>query len=236
MAYKRVLLKLSGEQLAGEKTSGIDPDFVAALAAEIKKVVDSGTQLAIVVGGGNWLRGANYASHGINRSTADYMGMLATLMNGLALMDLLESHGCGARLQSNLQAQQCAEPFIRRRALRHLEKGRVVIVAGGIGKPYLTTDSAAVNIALELECEVVLKATKVEGVFDKDPNQHKDAIRYDELTHQQAIENPEVKVMDKAAIGLALEQGMPVIVFNLNDNSNLLKVINGEAIGTIVSA
>ena len=192
MAYKRVLLKLSGEQLAGKGKHGIDPNFVAWLAGEIKKVVDSGTQIAIVVGGGNWLRGANYAGHGLNRSTADYMGMLATLMNGLALMDLLESHGCAVRLQSNIQAQQCAEPFIRRRALRHMEKGRIVVIAGGTGKPFVTTDSAAVNAALELECQVVLKATKVDGVYDKDPHEHKDAKRLDNLTHQHAIENADV--------------------------------------------
>jgi uridylate kinase len=233
--YKRVLLKLSGEQLAGGLTHGIDPKFVKFLSDEIKKVVDSGVQMAIVVGGGNWLRGANYAGQGIDRATADYMGMLATIMNGLALTDMLESDGCITRLQSNISVPQTAEPFIRRRAIRHLEKGRVVIIAGGTGKPYVTTDTASVNAALELDCEVVLKGTKVDGVYSKDPAKHDDARRLENLTHQDAIENPEVKVMDKAAIGLAMEQGIPIIVFDLYQKDNLLKVIKGQPIGTLVS-
>lgn len=234
--YKRVLLKLSGEQLAGNLSHGIDPEFVKLLSDEIKNVVDSGVQVAIVVGGGNWLRGANYAGHGIDRATADYMGMLATLMNGLALMDMLEADGCVARLQTNIHAPQTAEPFIRRRAIRHLEKGRVVIIAGGTGKPYVTTDSAAVSAALELDCEVVLKGTKVDGVYTKDPEKHADAERLENLTHQAAIENPNVKIMDKAAIGLAMEQNMPIIVFDLYQTGNLYKIVHGEALGTLVKA
>lgn len=233
--YKRVLLKLSGEQLAGQLTHGIDSGFVKLLSEEIKKIVEGGVQVAVVVGGGNWLRGANYAGHGIDRATADYMGMLATLMNGLALMDMLEANSCVARLQTNIQAPQVAEPFIRRRAIRHLEKGRVVIIAGGTGKPYVTTDSAAVSAALELDCQVVLKGTKVDGVYDKDPASHADAVRLENLTHQQALENPEVKVMDKAAIGLAMEQKLPIIVFNLYQQDNLLKVVQGQRIGSLVS-
>lgn len=234
--YKRVLLKLSGEQLAGSQTHGIDPKFVKLLSDEIKKVVDSGVQIAIVVGGGNWLRGANYAGDGIDRATADYMGMLATIMNGLALTDMLEADGCVARLQSNISAPQTAEPFIRRRAIRHMEKGRVVIIAGGTGKPYVTTDTASVNAALELDCEVVLKGTKVDGVYNKDPAKHDDAQRLENLTHQDAIENPHVKVMDKAAIGLAMDQKMPIIVFDLYEKDNLLKIIRGQNIGTKVSS
>lgn len=234
--YKRVLLKLSGEQLAGEQGHGIDPRFVKLLSDEIKKVVEAGTEVAVVVGGGNWLRGANYANHGIDRATADYMGMLATLMNGLALMDMLEADGCVARLQTNIQAPQTAEPFNRRRAIRHLEKGRVVIIAGGTGKPYVTTDTASVNAALELDCEVVLKGTKVDGVYTKDPAMHSDARRLGNISHQDALENPDVKVMDKAAIGLAMEQKMPIIVFDLYQPDNLLKVIRGEQVGTSVSS
>lgn len=233
--YKRVLLKLSGEQLAGKQGHGIDPEFVAWLAGEIKKVVDGGTQVAIVVGGGNWLRGANFAGHGLGRASADYMGMLATLMNGLALMEMMESHGCESRLQTNIPVQTIAEPFIRRRALRHMDKGRVVIIAGGTGKPYVTTDTAAVGAALELDCDVVLKGTNVDGVYNKDPNKHDDATRYDNLTHQEAIENPAVKVMDKAAIGLAMEQNMPIVVFNLNSDNNLLDVVQGQGVSTQVS-
>lgn len=232
--YNRVLLKLSGEQLAGEHGHGIDPKFVKLLSDEIKKVVQAGTQVAVVVGGGNWLRGANYANHGIDRATADYMGMLATLMNGLALMDMLESDGCIARLQTNIQAPQTAEPFNRRRAIRHLEKGRVVIIAGGTGKPYVTTDTAAVSAALELDCQVVLKGTKVDGVYTKDPARHADAERLDNLTHQSALENPDVMVMDKAAIALAMEQKMPIIVFNLYQPGNLEKIVRGQPIGTLV--
>ncbi len=232
--YKRVLLKLSGEQLAGADGSGINPEFVGWLAAEIKKVTEAGIQVAIVVGGGNFLRGASFAGHGIERSTADYMGMLATIMNGLALMDMVEHHGQPARLQSNIQINEIAEPFIRRRAIRHMEKGRVVIVAGGLGKPYLTSDTAAASVALELDCEVILKATKVDGIYDKDPAKHDDAVKLDTVSFQESVENGAIKVMDKAALGLAMEQGMPVIVFDLKPG-NILKAAHGEPVGTKVS-
>lgn len=231
--YTRILLKLSGEQLAGAHRHGIDSQFVAWLAAEIKKTADQGTQVAIVVGGGNWLRGASFAAEGVERATADYMGMMATLMNGLALMDILEHHGCTARLQSNLRASQVAEPFIRRRAIRHMEKGRVVIIAGGTGKPYVTTDTAAVNAALELGCQVVLKATKVDGVYDKDPATFSDAKKLSALSHQAALESPAVKVMDRAALGMAAESSMPIIVFKLEDDS-IARVVRGEKLGTEV--
>lgn len=231
--YKRILLKLSGEQLAGNLEHGIDPGFAEWLATEIKKVVSAGTEVAIVVGGGNWLRGATYASHGIERATADYMGMLATVTNGLALMDMLERQGVAVRLQSNLRMEQVAEPFIRRRAIRHMEKGRVVIVAGGTGKPYITTDTAAVSAALELSCDVVLKATKVDGVYDKDPNKFPEAVRHSEMEHQAALESPSIKVMDKAALGMAADANMPIIVFKLEEDS-IARVAKGESIGTQV--
>lgn len=231
--YTRILLKLSGEQLAGESGRGIDPAFVKWLAGEIKKTHDTGAQIAIVVGGGNWLRGATTAAEGLERATADYMGMLATVMNGLALMDILEHYGIEARLQSNLRITQVAEPFIRRRALRHLEKGRVVIIAGGTGKPYVTTDTAAVNAALELGCDAVLKATKVDGVYDKDPAKFDDAVQLQRLTHQEALESPAVKVMDKAALGMALESQIPIVVFKLADGS-IAQAATGKSSGTTV--
>ncbi|MDQ3064821.1 MAG: UMP kinase [bacterium] len=233
MSYMRVLLKLSGEQLAGRE-GGIDPEFVAWLANEIKKAIDSGVEMAIVVGGGNFVRGATLAGEGLERPTADYMGMLATIMNGLALMDMLEHHGQPTRLQTNIHINQVAEPFIRRRAIRHLEKKRVVIVAGGLGKPYLTTDTAAASVALELDCDVILKATKVDGIYDKDPAKFDDAKKYDTLSYQEAVENPDIKVMDKAALGLAMEQQKPLIVFDLHKDGNILRAVSGEPIGTRV--
>lgn len=231
--YKRILLKLSGEQLAGNLDHGIDPDFVRWLAVEIKKAVNTGTQVAIVVGGGNWLRGAAYAAHGIERSTADYMGMLATITNGLALMDMLESQGVPVRLQSNVRMDQVAEPFIRRRAIRHMEKGRVVIITGGTGKPYITTDTAAISAALELNCDAVLKATKVDGIYDKDPMKHKDAMKREMMTHQDALQSPDIQVMDRAALGMAADGNMPIVIFKLEEDS-ISKVVSGKPIGTQV--
>lgn len=232
--HKRILLKLSGEQLTGNLDHGIDPEFVKWLAAEIKKAASSGTQIAIVVGGGNWLRGATYAAHGLERATADYMGMLATITNGLALMDMLESQGVPVRLQSNLRVDQVAEPFIRRRAIRHMEKGRVVIIAGGTGKPYITTDTAAVSAALELGCDAVLKATKVDGIYDKDPMKHTDAVKKDTITHQEALQSPDIQVMDRAALGMAADGNMPIIIFKL-DEDTIAQVVNGSTIGTRVT-
>lgn len=233
--YKRILLKLSGEQLAGNLDHGIDPEFVGWLANEIKKAAKTGTQIAIVVGGGNWLRGAAYASHGIDRSTADYMGMLATVTNGLALMDMLEHQGVLVRLQSNIRLDQVAEPFIRRRAIRHMEKGRVVIIAGGTGKPYITTDTAAVSAALELGCDAVLKATKVDGIYNKDPVKYSDAIKQDAMTHQEALATPSIQVMDRAALGMAADGKMPIVIFKL-DKDTIAQVVSGENTGTLVSA
>lgn len=231
---KRILLKLSGEQLAGDLDHGIDPAFVKWLATEIKKAAATGAQIAVVVGGGNWLRGATYATDGLERSTADYMGMLATITNGLALMDMLEHQGVPVRLQSNLRMEQVAEPFIRRRAIRHMEKGRVVIIAGGTGKPYITTDTAAVSAALELSCDAVLKATKVDGIYDKDPMKHTDAVKQALMTHQDALESPDIKVMDKAALGMAADGGMPIIIFKLEEDA-ISKVVGGADIGTRVA-
>ncbi len=232
MGYKRILLKISGEQLAGKFDGGIDAELGAWLADEVKQVMDSGTQLVIVVGGGNFARGAQLAGHGIKRVTADQIGMLGTLMNALALNDIFEFKGLQSRCLSNIYADQLAEPFIHRLAEKHLAKGRVVIIAGGIGRPYLTTDTAAVSLALELSCDTVLKATKVDGVFDLDPETHPEAVKFDELSGEEAVSNPNIRIMDKAAMGLALEHGLPIIVFDAMKAGNILAVVNGEPAGT----
>jgi uridylate kinase len=235
MSYKRVLLKLSGEQLAGKYENGIDPELCAWFAHEVKKVAEADCQVVIMIGGGNFVRGAQIAGHGIKRVTADHMGMLATMINALALTDIFEEQGVKTRCLSNIFAEQVAEPFVHRLANKHLEKGRVVVAAGGTGRPYLTTDTAAVVLALELDCQIVLKATKVDGVYDKDPAKHDDAVRYQELTLQQAVENENIKIMDKAAIGLAMEQGMKVIVFNPMEENAILDAVTGQDIGTKIS-
>ncbi len=236
MAYKRVLLKLSGEQLAGKYESGIDLEFASWLAEEVKKVHATGVEVVIVVGGGNLVRGAQIAGHGIQRVTADHMGMLATMINALALTDIFEDNGVETRCLSNIFAEQVAEKFIHRLANKHLEKGRVLILAGGLGRPYFTTDTAAVELALELSCDVVLKATKVNGVYDKDPQIHSDAVKFDKLTHQQAVENANIKVMDKAALGLAMEHNVPIIIFDALSPGNIIKSLNGEDIGTSIKS
>ena len=234
--YKRVLLKLSGEQLAGKSEGGFDAELGTWLAKEIKKVTDNGTQIVVMVGGGNLARGAQLAGHGIKRVTADHIGMLATMMNALALTDIFESQGIRTRCLSSIFAEQVAEPFIHRLADKHLEKGRVVIAAGGIGRPYLTTDTAAVSLALEMSCDVVLKATKVTGVYDKDPAKHDDAIKLDHVTYQQAVADNDIKVMDKAAMGLAMEHNLPIVVFDAMQEDNILKAVRGETAGTTISA
>lgn len=233
--YKRALLKLSGEQLAGKYDGGIDPERAAWLADEIKMVASNGTQLVIIVGGGNFMRGAQIAGHGIKRVTADHMGMLGTMMNALALTDIFEAHDISTRCLSNIFAEQVAEKFVHRLAEKHLRKGRVVIVAGGTGRPYLTTDTAAVVLALELNCDVVLKSTKVDGVYDKDPIEYNDAIRFDKLDYQKAVEDNAIRVMDKAALGLAMEQKMPIIVFDMDKPGNIAKAAAGENIGTTIT-
>lgn len=230
--YKRILLKLSGEQLSGKYESGIDPELSSWIAEELKKVAESGTQVVIMVGGGNYVRGAQIAGHGIKRVTGDHMGMLATMINALALTDIFEANNVQTRCLSNIFAEQVAEPFVFRLANKHLQAGRVVVVAGGIGRPYLTTDTAAVSLALEMDCDVVLKATKVDGVYTKDPAKHDDAERIASMTFQQAVENANISVMDKAALGLAMEQQMPVIVFDAMQADNLKRVAQGETLGT----
>jgi uridylate kinase len=232
--YKRVLLKLSGEQLAGKYEGGLDPQVANWLANEIKQLALQGTQVVIMVGGGNFVRGAQIAGQGIQRVTADHMGMLATMINALALTDIFESNDLRTRCLSNIFAEQVAEPFVHRLANKHLQKGRVVIVAGGIGRPYLTTDTAAVALGLELDCSIVLKATKVDGVYDKDPAKHSDAKKYAKLSYQQAVEDGAIKVMDKAAMGLAMEHKMPIIIFDAMKDGSILRAVNGQSIGTTI--
>lgn len=235
---KRILLKLSGEQFAGKGSFGIDINFVSELAKEIQSVVlETKTQIVIVVGGGNFLRGAVLAKNEqmIERATADYMGMLATVMNGMALVDVLEHHNQPARLQTRIQVSSVAEPYIRRRAIRHLEKGRVVIVAGGTGNPYVTTDTAAVSTALELECSLVLKATKVDGVYTKDPSKDASAQILKKVSYIEALQNTNIQVMDNSAISMAMDHNLPIRVFDLLTKGNIRAIIEGEDIGTLIS-
>lgn len=231
--YQRVVLKLSGEALLGEREYGIDPKMAVRLGQEIKSVVDGGTQLAIVVGGGNIFRGYAASVNGMDRATGDYMGMIATVMNALALQDAFEKQGVQTRVQSALNIPQVAEPYIRRRAIRHLEKGRVVILAAGSGDPYFTTDTASVLRACEINAEVLLKATKVDGIFDADPVKNPEAKKYEKVTYQEVIEK-QLNVMDASAIGLARDNSLPLVVFSLTEPGNIQRVINGEAIGTAV--
>lgn len=233
--YKRVLLKISGEQLSGSYENGVDPEVAKYFAQEVKEAQDAGCQVVVVVGGGNLVRGAEVAKHGIRRVTGDHMGMLSGLINAMALTDIFEHEGLQTRCLSNIFADQVAEMYSFRRAEKHLTKNRVLILAGGIGRPYFTHDTAAVNLALELSCQAVLKATKVDGVYDKDPHKHSDAKKLDALTYQQAVEDVAIKVMDKAAMGLAMEQDMPVVIYEAMTKDNLLKVVKGEKIGTTVS-
>lgn len=233
--YKRVLLKISGEQLAGKHEVGIDPEVGHYLARECLKVVQAGCQLVLIVGGGNMVRGAEFAGHGIKRVTADQMGMLSGLMNAMALTDIFESEGVITRCMSNIYAEQLAESYSFRLAEKHLENGRVIMVAGGMARPYFSHDTAAVSIALELSCEIVLKATKVDGVYDKDPKKFKDAKHLQKLAYQDAVSDDAIKVMDKAALGLAMEQGMPVIVLNPMQEDTIARAIRGEAVGSYIS-
>jgi uridylate kinase len=229
---KRILLKLSGEQLSGKHESGIDAELMGWIANEVQKVLEEGVQVAIMVGGGNFVRGAQLAGHGIQRVTADHIGMLGTMMNGLAITDVFEDKGIPTRCLSNIFADQVAEKFVHRLANKHFEKDRVVIIAGGIGRPYLTTDTAAVSLALELSCDMVLKATKVDGVYDSDPTDNPSAIKLDAVSYDDAVANPNIKVMDKAAMGLAMEHAMPVVIFDLMQANNLKKIVSGEQVGT----
>ncbi len=233
--YKRILLKLSGEQLAGNGDRGVDTKTINWLADEIKKVVDLGVEVVIVPGGGNWIRGADFAGEGIELTTAHYLGMMAGVINGQVLMDIFQSHGLPARAMSAVRMEQICEPYVRRKAIRHLEKGRVLLTTGGTGRAYVTHDSAAVLYSLELECDVVIKGTNVDGVYDKDPNKHNDAKHLPEIGMQEALESPDIKIFDKAAMGLALEQKQKIIVYDVNQEDNLVKVVKGEKIGTLVS-
>ncbi len=234
MQYKRILLKLSGEALMGQRQYGIDPERLADYAREIKSVVDQGVQVAIVIGGGNIFRGVAGASKGMDRVQGDHMGMLATVINGLALQSACEDAGMETRLQSAVKINEVAEPFIRRKALRHLEKGRVVIFGGGTGNPYFTTDSAAVLRAIEIQADVILKGTRVDGIYTSDPEKDRQATKFDFISFEDVI-NKGLKVMDTTAFTLSQENELPIIVFDMNKEGNLVKVVSGENIGTKVN-
>jgi uridylate kinase len=230
--YKRILLKVSGEQLQGKFDSGFDASLAAWIASEIKKV--EGAEIVLMVGGGNFIRGAQLAGNGIGRVTADNIGMLATVMNALALTDVFNSVGLPARVLTNIKADQIADQFTHRRALNHLAKKRVVVIAGGIGRPYLTTDTAAVNLALELDCDAIFKATKVDGVYESDPEKDPDAKKYTKLTLQEAVEQPDIRVMDKAAIALASDYSQAIVVFKLLEEGNIAAAVAGKPVGTLI--
>lgn len=234
MRYKRILLKLSGEALMGKQKYGIDADRLAEYAEEIKAVVDQGVEVAIVIGGGNIFRGLAGASQGMDRVQGDHMGMLATVINGLALQSALELKGVQTRLQSAIKINEVAEPFIRRRAIRHLEKGRVVIFGGGTGNPYFTTDSAAVLRAIEINADVILKGTRVDGIYTSDPEKDKNATKFDSLSFQEVLSKG-LKVMDTTAFTLSQENELPIVVFDMNTQGNLMKIVSGENIGTVVN-
>ena len=229
--YRRILLKLSGEALMGNREAGIAPEVINRVASDIKKVVEAGVQMAIVIGGGNIFRGVSAPN--MDRAQADYMGMLATVINALSLQDALEQSKVAVRVQTALRIEQVAEPYIRRRAIRHLEKGRVVIFGAGTGNPFFTTDTAASLRAAEIGAEIMFKATKVDGVYDKDPMRHKDAKRYDELTYDRALAD-HLAVMDATAIALCRDQNLPVCVFSVDEPGTLLRIIHGERIGTLI--
>lgn len=235
MKYKRVLLKLSGEALQGSsRNTNIDPGVLEQYCGEIQAIREKGVEIAIVIGGGNIFRGGQAEALGIDRVQGDYMGMLATVINGMALQSALERHGMYTRLMSGIDMEQVCEPFIRRRAIRHLEKGRIVIFGAGIGNPYFTTDSTAALRAIETQSNVVLKGTRVDGVYSKDPEKHSDAVRYQKLSFQEAYEK-NLNIMDMTAFTLCMENKLPIIVFDMNKKGNLLKVISGEEAGTLIS-
>ena len=233
LRYKRIILKISGEVLAGERQYGIDPATVARFVEEIREIHELGCEIALVIGGGNILRGAEASDHGIDRASADYMGMLATVINSIAFQDALEKIGVSTRVMSAIEMRQVAELYIRRRAVRHLEKGRVVIFAGGTGNPYFTTDTTASLRAMEVGAEVILKATKVRGVYDTDPLKNHEAKLFRELTHMEVL-SKELKVMDATAISLCMDNKLPIIVFNVMERGNIRKVVSGQPIGTLV--
>ncbi len=233
MAYKRILLKLSGEALMGDQQHGIDSKRLTQYAKEIKSVVDQGIEVAVVIGGGNIFRGVEAEASGIDRVQGDYMGMLATVINAMALQSMFEKHGMYTRLMAGLKMEQVCEPFIRRRAIRHLEKGRVVIFGAGIGNPYFTTDSTASLRAVEIEADVVLKGTRVDGVYTADPEKDPNATKYEKITFQKAYEN-NLNIMDMTAFTLCQENNLPIIVFDMNREGNLTKIISGDNVGTLI--
>ncbi len=233
--FKRILLKVGGESMLGDREYGIDPKAALEVAEKIKNIYTEHVQIAIVIGGGNIFRGVSGSKQGIERATADYIGMMATVMNGLTLQDALEKIGVPTRLQSALSMPAVAESFIRRRAMRHMEKGRIVILGAGTGVPYVTTDTGASLHALELHCDVLMKATKVNGIYDKDPNKHNDAKRFETLTFKDAIEKDDVDIMDTSALAMCQENNMPLMVFKLFESDSLLRAVKGENIGTYVS-
>ncbi|PWL39346.1 UMP kinase [Flagellimonas aquimarina] len=234
MQYKRILLKLSGEALMGEQQYGIDPERLSEYAEDIKAVIKKGVEVAIVIGGGNIFRGLSGASQGMDRVQGDHMGMLATVINGLALQSALELQGVETRLQSAIKINEVAEPFIRRRAIRHLEKGRVVIFGGGTGNPYFTTDSAAVLRAIEIKADVILKGTRVDGIYTSDPEKDKNATKFDSISFTDVLSKG-LKVMDTTAFTLSQENELPIVVFDMNTRGNLMKIVSGENIGTVVN-
>ncbi len=234
MQYKRILLKLSGEALMGTMEYGIDPNRLKEYALEIKKIYEKGVQIAIVIGGGNIFRGISGASKGMDRVQADHMGMLATVINGLALQNAFESEGIPTRLQSAIKMNEVAEPFIRRKAIRHLEKGRVVIFGGGTGNPYFTTDSAAVLRAIEIGADVILKGTRVDGIYSSDPEKDEKATKFDFISFDEVLKKG-LKVMDTTAFTLSQENELPIIVFDMNREGNLQRVVSGEKVGTKVN-
>ena len=233
MVYKRILLKLSGEALLGDRSYGIDPKRIAQYAKDIKSVLDLGVEVAIVIGGGNIFRGVSAASNGIDRVQGDYMGMLATVINGMALQSSLEEEKIQTRLQTAIKIEAVAEPYIKRKAVRHLEKKRVVIFGGGTGNPFFTTDSAAALRAIEISADVILKGTRVDGVYDSDPEKNEKAVKFDFISFSDVI-GKNLKVMDSTAFTLSQENNLPIVVFNMNKPGNLLKVIKGDKIGTLI--
>jgi uridylate kinase len=232
--YKRVLLKLSGESLMGDKSFGLDSAVISQYAQDVKSITDLGVQVAIVIGGGNIYRGMNEAETGIERAHGDYMGMLATVINGMALQAGLEKIGVFTRLQSAIKMEQIAEPYIRRRAMRHVEKGRVVIFGAGTGNPYFTTDTAGVLRAIEIKCDVILKGTRVDGIYTADPEKDKNAKKYQTITFQECLTN-NLRVMDMTAFTLCMENHLPIVVFDMNTPGNLRRVVSGEKVGTLVT-
>src|SRR6266498_557692 len=234
-AYTRILLKLSGEALMGEQTYGIDPAVATQIAGEIGEIQEMGVQTAVVIGGGNIFRGVAASARGMDRATADYMGMLATVINALALQDALEQQNIVTRVVTAIEMRAVAEPFIRRRAIRHLEKGRVIVFGAGTGNPYFSTDTAAALRAMEIKADVIMKGTKVDGIYDADPMVKRDAVRYDQISYQQVLERG-LKVMDSTAISLCMDNRLPIVVFNLRTPGNIKRAITGEPIGSLVTA